>query len=155
MILCLYANNTYFQFFRLLDSWNKGHTHRYLNYVCAYTLLVRDDPTCIFDHIGKVIFWSKLPVICNYAHYAYASMRVTGICTNVQFHANWLKVDFYGPFHLVVLSQLLLPVSLVRLWLVTDRVPEIGFLGTRNLLKNSFKASWTMVFFIFCQIFSI
>ena len=40
--------------------------------------------------------------------------------------------------------------------LVTDRVlPEIGFSGKRNQLKNGFKASWTRLFFILCQIFAL
>ena len=39
--------------------------------------------------------------------------------------------------------------------LVTNRVPEIGFLGTRNQPKNEFKASWTRFLLFFCQIFGI
>jgi len=36
---------------------------------------------------------------------------------------------------------------------VTYWVPQIGFLGTRNQLKNGFKTSRTRLFFIFCQTF--
>ena len=32
---------------------------------------------------------------------------------------------------------------------VTDWLPEIGFSGSRNQLKNGFKESWTRLFFIF------
>ena len=38
---------------------------------------------------------------------------------------------------------------------MTDQVPEIGFSGTRNQLKNGLKASWTTFFFNNCQIFDI
>ena len=38
---------------------------------------------------------------------------------------------------------------------MTDRVPEIRFLGIRNQPKNGFKASLSRLFFIFCQIFAI
>ena len=128
-----------FPIFRLLDSWNMEQgTHTYLyHYICAYTLLVRDDPTCIFDHIGKVIFWSKLPVICNYAHYAYASMR-WGHWNLHQcaISRKLIKSWFLWAFSSGGTTQLLLPVALVRPRLVTDWVPDIGFLGTWNQPKN-------------------
>ena len=39
--------------------------------------------------------------------------------------------------------------------IVTDRILKIWFPGSRNQPKNWLKASWTRLFFIFCQIFDI
>ena len=86
---------------------------------------------------------------------------------DTHFHGkNWIKTwnDCFNHFWFGMLSfcypcddfMWMANVAQVNyMYLVTDRVPEIGFSGTQIQPKNGFTASWIKLFFIFCQIFGI